>query len=133
MSGYTQCLLSGQVPTLGYGRPIGHVLNEISNTTWYNQLAKRRYNSLAIKNQQTKKCDNRSLHKNYSATVPSITRLHNNLLKPAVLTVLKNPLLPLEKNPTDDQVCLCADQLFSNFLRMSTIHQIYHFATPHLC
>ena len=30
---YTQYLLSGQVPTLEYGKPIGHVLNEISNTT----------------------------------------------------------------------------------------------------
>jgi len=29
---YIQYLLSGQVPTLEYGKPIGHVLNEISNT-----------------------------------------------------------------------------------------------------
>ena len=39
MSCYTQYLLSGQVASLERGKPIGHVLNEIINTTWYNQLA----------------------------------------------------------------------------------------------
>jgi len=39
MSCYTQYLLSGQIPTMECGKPIGHVLNEISSTTWYNQLA----------------------------------------------------------------------------------------------
>jgi len=33
MSCYTQYLLCAQVPALGYGRPIGYVLNEINNST----------------------------------------------------------------------------------------------------
>jgi len=32
MRGYTQYLFSSQVPTLGYGRPIARVSNEINNT-----------------------------------------------------------------------------------------------------
>jgi len=70
MSCYTQYLFSGQVPTLGYGRPTGHVLNETSNATWYNQPENIRYKRLATKHQQTTKCDNRSSHK----------KLHCNLL-----------------------------------------------------
>jgi len=69
MSCYIQYLLSGQVPTLEYGKPIGHVLSEISKTTWYNQLPNIRCNSLATKHQQKKNWDNRSSHKNYSATL----------------------------------------------------------------
>jgi len=33
MSCHIQYLLSGQVPTLEHGKPIGRVLSEISNTT----------------------------------------------------------------------------------------------------
>ena len=50
-----------------YVRSVCHVLNEISNTSWYSQPAKIRYNTLGIKHQQTKNCGNRTSHKNYRA------------------------------------------------------------------
>jgi len=69
-----------------YGKSIGHVLNEISNTTRYIQLANIRYNNLATKDQQTEKCDNKSSHKNYSATL-----WYTAKAGPAI--IWKNPLL----------------------------------------
>jgi len=36
----TQYRPSGQVPTAGYGRPIGHASNEIRSTAWCDQPAK---------------------------------------------------------------------------------------------
>jgi len=47
-------LWSGSQPIAVYDRPIDHVLNAVSSTAWYNQAEKIRYNSLAIKHQQTK-------------------------------------------------------------------------------
>ena len=82
MSCHTHCLVSGQVPTLRYGRPFGHVLNEISNTSRCNQPANIRY-SLTTKHQQMKKCDNRSSPK--KTVQPCIIMLHNNL-RPALTT-----------------------------------------------
>jgi len=113
---YIQYLLSGQVPTLEYGKPIGHVLNEISNTIWYNQLANIRYNSLATKHQQTKECDNWSSYKNYSATLYYNTA---QLLAKAGTDHLEKSTIAPWKTLSDAQACLCVDQVFSNFLRMS--------------
>jgi len=69
MSCRTQYFRSDQVLALDYGMSIRHVSNEISSTAWYNQLANTRYNKLATKRQQTKKCNNRFSHKNCNATL----------------------------------------------------------------
>ena len=109
---YIQYLLSGQVPTLEYGKPIGHVLNEISNTTWYNQLANIRYNSLATKHQQMKNAT--TVHHTKTTVQPCIIIQYNYLLR-LVLTTWKNPLLPPWKTLSDAQARLCVDQVFKLF------------------
>ena len=51
---------------VGCSRPTGGMLNEISNTAWYNQSAIR-YNSLPTKHQQREKYENTTSHKIYNA------------------------------------------------------------------
>ena len=49
-------------------------------------------------------------------------------------TIWKNPPLPPHlENPSNAQARVCGHQGFSNFFTCSANHQIYHFATPHLC
>ena len=48
---------------------VSHVLNKIGNSAWHNKPAKIRYSSLATNISKRKKPDNRTSHKNCSATL----------------------------------------------------------------
>jgi len=71
-------------------------------------------------------------HHTKTTVQPCIVMLHNSLLKP-VLTTWKNPLLPAEKILPMPQLVCVQIRFSQTFCACPTIHQIYHFATPHLC
>jgi len=125
MSCYTRYLLSGQVPTLGYGRPIGHVLNEINNSTWYNQPANIRYNRLAT-NINKQKMWQQVIAQKLQCNL-CIIMLHNNLLSLSLLTG-KIPLVPPQKKSFRSPSSFVCRPGFSTLCTCPTptMHEIYH-------